>query len=1343
MDCYNYSSNHHVKHEDADCGTTFVETEHYRDDAMDGGASGENHLLTGLTNHRPRFSRYENHDGDDTRQQSNRESLTIDSLRDSLASDVIVDDDSGGVDGTGSTGTRSPYYTMITSPFERHGRDRRTTREESKYYRVPIVYCDQTASNRPLRSIERYIASNCLPYYGNTHTNTSLTGSQSTAYVGEARQIVAEVTNAKITGKASCDIVLFAGHGTTSVIELFIDIVNLKDMCRNCVLNQRPRPVVFIGPYEHHSNLIPWRETGCDIVMIPENAVTRNVDLEVLEEYLRQPKYDQCPMKIGTFTAASNVTGKLCPVDQIAALLHTYQALAVFDYATASSYTKIDMNPVRPASDTEQQDHAPTTTSVLSLSSSSLMAKDAVFISPHKMIGGVGTPGVLIMKKHLVSPSQAPSRSGGGTVFYVTQTHHRFLSNRIHRYEGGSPNVIGIIRAGLTFLLQRQMEHQYRAIVQKLDDPSSSSSQSSSSSITPNTIEEYDKATYRRAAHYLKDHAPNLVLLGYDDSCTEQNNNVPIFSFLIRFGQRFLHYNYVCAILNDVFGIQSRGGCQCAGPYSQKLLGLVDHQTDTPNLQNAEIEDALYRYKERAELLRPGYTRLCLPYKGLRNIEVDYVLKALVWISKHGWALMCQYRCNHRTGEWRHANRQGKPLGRHERKWLSHYTMSDKSTNDKLNDEFPPPKTLNGSTGEQILDETFANAESILLAAKSDQRSIVEAGKMTDADLMLGNDDGKLEQLRWYVYPKECADLLLKGTEPADQVERVDSTILGAIQPISICPPPLSDLNSSDRKRKSNSDSSNRVFDLPHVHIPNITGPTVLLSFRDGEHHAGEAAYDEICNGIEDGELSSSCEIFHPVKKEWTLFENFDCKSLSPLYAVNQSSHLVSVCHSTVIMSEEEGQQKKGVRTSANWGIRTDMTQSTRIVHADTDQVLQPDGVATVQKSLQVSSPTSTPSLSKKQKFRHVKPPAKLMRTATQAIVQWNMINDGDRLLLGLSGGKDSLSLLHLLLEFKRIRPIKFDIEVCTIDPMTPSFDPSPLIPYVESLGLTYHYIRDDIVSRANNAGKSGKMVSSLCAFCARMKRGNLYSCARKNSCNKLVLAQHLDDCAESMMMSMMHNGFLRTMKANYAIDAGDLSVIRPLIYCREGLMTAFAKDANLPVINENCPGTFGSFAHSVYPSFEVTHTTHLLSACFEEPKERARIKKMLSREETLYPNFYDNIRRSLIPLMHDDMAAILRAFTEEAISRSRKIPWKEKNGSHELPSDPNPTEATSNRSNVSLVGVSDDELVLELARRKVARQLKLSTNTERSENAIPDLTGQMCSLNGGNGSIPCYELME
>jgi tRNA(Ile)-lysidine synthase TilS/MesJ len=367
---------------------------------------------------------------------------------------------------------------------------------------------------------------------------------------------------------------------------------------------------------------------------------------------------------------------------------------------------------------------------------------------------------------------------------------------------------------------------------------------------------------------------------------------------------------------------------------------------------------------------------------------------------------------------------------------------------------------------------------------------------------------------------------------------------------------------------------------------------------------------------------------------------------------------------------------------------------------------------------------------SKKNKGK-IKPPAKMMRFITQAMIQWDMIQDGDRLLLGLSGGKDSLSLLHCLLEYQRKLPIKFDLEVCTIDPMTPSFDPSPLIPYVEGLGLKYHYIRDDIVERANTAGKDGKTVSSLCAFCARMKRGNLYTCARKNNCNKLVLAQHLDDCAESFFMSVFHNGFVRTMKANYQINAGDVSVIRPLVYCRESLMTEFAKANNLPVINENCP------------------------ACFEEPKERARVKKLLSREETLYPNLYDHIRRALIPVMHDDSTAIMRSYTETALAKSRKVPPKQKEEEKrqdDMVVDDSSAPSCKNNQNgstasTSLASASEEELIAELAKRR-AEKYKLSGAMKRlddntAEGSIEDPTGQMCSLHGGDGTIPCRELME
>lgn len=240
------------------------------------------------------------------------------------------------------------------------------------------------------------------------------------------------------------------------------------------------------------------------------------------------------------------------------------------------------------------------------------------------------------------------------------------------------------------------------------------------------------------------------------------------------------------------------------------------------------------------------------------------------------------------------------------------------------------------------------------------------------------------------------------------------------------------------------------------------------------------------------------------------------------------------------------------------------------------------------------------------------------------------------------------------------------------------------------------------------------------------MKRGNLYACARANGCNKLVLAQHLDDLAESFMMSVMHNGFLRTMKANYRINAGDLSVIRPLAYCREALMTEFARKANLPIINENCP------------------------ACFEEPKERARMKKLLAKEETLYPNFYDNIKRAILPLLHDDATAILRSYTEEALAKSRRE-GRAKRSSERKVADTLQTEQVAPGSALEngralpkkLETASEEDLVRELARRRADRCKMAGAMAPRTQIPMSDPTGQVCSLKGGEDSIPCYELME
>ena len=1166
---------------------------------------------------------------------------SVEELQAAIAADVLT--------------TPHQPYTTFASPFPHHSP-------------LPLIYADHTASNQPLSSIEQYLKDTCLPLYANTHTNTSVTGSQSTALVAEARQIVAEECNAKITGKAAQDVVLFTGAGSTAAVELLIDCMGLRHASNNNDDSQRP--IVFVGPYEHHSNLIPWREAGCRVISVREDPHTQTLDLGHLEQLLQQ--YDQSRvLKMGTFSAASNVTGKVTDTVALAQLLHRYGALAFFDYATAAPYVDINMNPPSSSSSSQafiQHPHSPTITTTGEDAS-----KDAIFISPHKMLGGgAGTPGVLIVKKRLVSQTNAPHRSGGGTVFYVTNDHHRFLGNRVERFEGGTPHVTGIWRTGLCFLRKRTVAQEYKAIV--------ATNQTNSSKTT---VYQHELQTFNRVAAYWKQHAPNLVLLGYnnDNSKDISHHNLPIFSFLIRWGNRFLHYNYVCAVLNDVFGIQSRGGCQCAGPYSQELLGLTGDGSDADT--NHLVEEALVKYKEKAELLRPGYTRLSLPFKGLAPEQVDYIMKAVVWVSKHAWALMCEYRCNHRTGEWRHKARQGKPLGKSERRWLSHYdpaAATKHETPPKTSSSLPPLQTA--------LDQVFKRADELLAAARKDQGSIAQTLKMSDAQDVLGGDEGgeDLEKLRWYVYPKECATRLVEQGDHTEALEKLpDTGIVGAINPFRGTPmqvsPNVSDDSHSesgaDKKRKhEEAQSSKEEIGMTE----DVLGNNDVVVFRDGEHQ-GEATLQEIEEGIDDGELSENAEIYDCKSGEWIEASKFF--SLAGKKAKTEDTPLLvsPISSSREVPTKAKGQKKKAPRDQTAWGkgeVAAVALPTTAEGSADITDTNEPSQNA-----------KSEGTNARSRRTKHIKPPAKLMRFVNQAIFQWDMIQEGDRLLLGLSGGKDSLSLLHCLLELKRKLPTNFEIEVCTIDPMTPSFDPSPLIPYVESLGLKYHFIKDDIVARAEKAGKDGKMVSSLCAFCARMKRGNLYNVARQNNCNKLVLAQHLDDCAESFFMSVMHNGFLRTMKANYEINAGDLSVIRPMVYCRESLMTDFAKNAKLPIINENCP------------------------ACFEEPKERARVKKLLSREELNYPNFYDCIKRSLIPLMHHHSEAIMHSFTEEAVAKSRKkgspaskskaLPAPDSEPSHQEKTTDEEV-STGNHAQGTLADLTDEQLMTELALRKAKR---------------------------------------
>lgn len=459
-----------------------------------------------------------------------------------------------------------------------------------------VTYADYTASGRSLSFIEDFIRQQVMPLYANTHTETSGTGMQTTQFREDARAIIKEAV-----GADERDVVIFCGSGATGAIDKLIDCLNIRipaDLDARHALSQHvpydDRPVVFIGPYEHHSNEIPWRESLADVVVIAEDEDGR-IDDEQLERELT--RYANRKLKIGSFSAASNVTGIGSDTRTISALLHKHGALSFWDFAAAGPYVEIEMNM---KDDGEDGD---------------LIYKDAIFISPHKFIGGPGTPGLLIAKKHLFT-NQVPAVPGGGTVAYVNPEEHRYLEDIEHREEGGTPEIIGAIRAGLVFQLKESVG--YANIAQRERD-----------FVT--------RAISRWTAN------PNIEVLGNHDAW-----RLSIVSFVIRHDDAYLHHNFAVALLNDLFGIQARGGCSCAGPYGHRLLG-IDITT------SKEFEREIVK---GCEGVKPGWIRVNFNYFVSEPV-FEFILDAVDFVATEGWKLLPHYTFDPSTGLWRH--RAGRP----------------------------------------------------------------------------------------------------------------------------------------------------------------------------------------------------------------------------------------------------------------------------------------------------------------------------------------------------------------------------------------------------------------------------------------------------------------------------------------------------------------------------------------------------------------------------------------------------------------------------------------------------------------------------------------------------------
>jgi selenocysteine lyase/cysteine desulfurase len=454
-----------------------------------------------------------------------------------------------------------------------------------------VTYADYTASGRSLAFVEDYIRDAVLPLYANTHTESSGTGLQTTRFREEARRLVLEGT-----GGDERHAVVFAGSGSTGAIARLIDVLELRipaDLDDRYALRERipaaERPVIFIGPYEHHSNELPWRESIGDVVTIHEDHDGR-IDLEQLEAEL--VRHADRPLRIGSFSAASNVTGIISDTRAISVLLHRHGALSFWDLAAAAPYVDIEMEPHRPGPDAE------------------LDYKDAVFISPHKFIGGPGTPGILVARRELFR-NRVPAVPGGGTVAYVNPTEHMYLTDIEHREEGGTPAIVESIRAGLVFQLK--------------------------AAVGVEAIREREESFIRRAIERWSQN-PDIEILGNPDL-----PRLSIVSFVVRHGDRYLHHNLVVALLNDLFGIQARGGCSCAGPYGHRLLG-IDLET------SHEFEREIAR---GCEGIKPGWVRVNFNYF-ISEAVFEYLLEAVDTVATHGWRLLPQYRFDPRTGLWRH-----------------------------------------------------------------------------------------------------------------------------------------------------------------------------------------------------------------------------------------------------------------------------------------------------------------------------------------------------------------------------------------------------------------------------------------------------------------------------------------------------------------------------------------------------------------------------------------------------------------------------------------------------------------------------------------------------------------
>lgn len=469
-----------------------------------------------------------------------------------------------------------------------------------------ITYADYTASGKHLRFLENYYLK-LRETYGNTHTEDSYTGRHTTRLYNDAKKIIISCV------KANNNYSIFpSGTGATGAIDKLTKILGiyktpeyfrlreeyLKKLDKNSkevhVINNfeenfnEKRPVVFISSYEHHSNELQWREGFSEVVKIDINK-DGLFDIESLEKHLCNPKYRN-RLKIGSFSATSNVTGIKTPVYEVAKIMHKYGGYVFFDFATSGPYLEINMT-----KDKESY-------------------FDGIYLSMHKFLGGPESCGILVLNKALYNGDNIPCSTGGGTVQYVTDDDHEYLADYDERENAGTPGIMQLIRAAMALELK--------------------------DIIGINNIQKIETYYISKAFEELSK-VKNLEILGNQNS----DNRIGIISFNIKYKEGYLHHGFVTTLLNDLFGIQSRAGCSCAGPYGIKLLGI----------DNKKVE----KFKEviRAEIgsMKPGWTRINFHYT-LDEDTFNYIIKAIKFIANYGHEFLEQYKVGCIDARWTNKN---------------------------------------------------------------------------------------------------------------------------------------------------------------------------------------------------------------------------------------------------------------------------------------------------------------------------------------------------------------------------------------------------------------------------------------------------------------------------------------------------------------------------------------------------------------------------------------------------------------------------------------------------------------------------------------------------------------